>query len=124
MEIKYIGRPECKIIREHLEVALGAALEDLGLKADLGNMTYDGSKVSFKTTIILADVDVAKEEFEKNCFLYDLKKSDYGMQFVSQGETFELCGIKPRAKKFPLVAKNVRTGKRYKFPRRAIKTAA
>lgn len=124
MEIKYIGRPECKIIRKEAVEALNKALADLGLQGSLGNMTYDGSKVSAKLTITLAGVDVAKEEFEKHCYLYDLKKSDYGMQFVSQGETFELCGIKPRARKFPLVAKNVRTGKRFKFPRRAIKATA
>lgn len=115
MEIKKIGKPECKIIRKELELALGAALEDLGLKADFGNMTFSGNKVTTKLTVSVADYNAQKEEFDNACYKYGLTPENYRDSFESNGERYELVGIKPRSHKYPFVGKRASDGKKYKF---------
>lgn len=113
--IKKIGKKECKILRDELAVALGAVLEDFGLSAKIGNMTFTGDTVSFKTTVAVDGYDGDREEFRANCYKYGLSATHFGAEFTSQGETYELVGIKPRSRKFPFVGKSKSSGKKYKF---------
>ena len=55
-KIKQIGRDECKMIRELVNMALEDALSDLGLKASIGNMTFDYETVSSKLTIAIEEL--------------------------------------------------------------------
>jgi hypothetical protein len=114
-KIEKIGKPECRIIRETVTAALNEALAEFGLKANLGNMTYSGSNVTSKLTVSVADYNADEEEFKKGCWKYNLKPSDFGRKFESNGDTFTLCGLKPRSRKYPFLGRRG-DGKKYKFP--------
>lgn len=58
--------------------------------------------------------------FKQYAFLYGVKDNDYGKTFTQGGRTFKLTGINPRAKKYPFVGQDVKTGSSYKFTRSAI----
>lgn len=114
-KIKQIGRDECKMIRELVNMALEDALSDLGLKASIGNMTFDYETVSSKLTIAIEEYDAGKSDFMKGCWKFDLNKSDFGRKFESNGEVFTICGLKPRSRKYPILGKRA-DGKVFKFP--------
>lgn len=120
MTIEKIGRPECKIIREAVDLALKEALAELGLKATTGNMTFDGEKVTTKLTISVADYDADETEFKKGCWKFDLKPTDFGRKFESNGEVYTICGLKPRSHKYPIIGRRA-DGKKYKFPARVVR---
>ena len=44
-----------------------------------------------------------------------LEPSDFGMEFTQRGDTYTLCGLKTRNRKFPILAKKASDGKIYKF---------
>jgi len=77
-------------------------------------MTFRGSNVTTKLTVALTSHDPAKEEFRANCYKYGLTATDFGREFTSQGETYTLCGIKPRSRKYPFIGRRI-DGKQYKF---------
>ena len=41
--------------------------------------------------------------------------SDRGKTFTSNNRTFKLLGLKPRNRKYPMIAENIKTGRSYKF---------
>lgn len=115
MTIEKIGRDECKMIREIVNATLADALGELGLKASIGNMTFDGETVTTKLTVAIADYNAGEAEFKKGCWKFDLNKSDFGRKFESNGEVFTICGLKPRSRKYPVLGKRA-DGKVFKFP--------
>jgi len=119
MSINKIGKEECKVIRATVNEALAAALEELGVKASIGNMTYTGDTVSFKTTVSVDGYNADETEFKKGCWKYDLKPADYGRKFENNGEVFTICGLKPRSRKYPIIGRRA-DGKKFKFPARVV----
>lgn len=108
----------CKKIRVALNMALEDIGKDLGLTITVGNGSYDDSSVTFKTECVLAGVDKAKEEFERDCRYFHIKPEAYGTSFTYGGKWYTLVGLKTNRPKYPVLAK--RDGNNYKLPRKAI----
>ena len=116
-----ITRPMLKTLRVEIDAALKEVLEKHGLSGSIGNIKFDDS--SFRTTLTVnaGDVsDAAEAEFKKHCKFFGLEASDFGREFTSNGRKFTVCGIKPRALKYPILAVDAR-GSKYKFHASAIK---
>ena len=48
---------------------------------------------------------------------------EFGARFEIQGTTYSICGLKPRSRKYPVLAKQIPTGKTYKFAVDSVKKA-
>jgi hypothetical protein len=62
-----------------------------------------------------------KNEFENNCTFYGLNKYDLGRNFYIKEDAYEIYGINIRAKKYPILAKNLKNNKIYKFNNEVVK---
>jgi hypothetical protein len=112
-----MDRQKAKQIRDQLTALFKDA--DLGgLTAKVGNSTYDpdAGTVVFKVEIsepgALGKHEVA---FNKNCYFYDLKKEDLHKVVTIRGEELEIVGLRPRARKMPVILKRKSDGKEYVF---------
>lgn len=57
------------------------------------------------------DRDSLKEkEFYQQCRFYGLEPKDYMAKFTSRGETYQIVGLMPSRRKYPILCKNVNTG--------------
>ena len=114
----------------NLRVALNRVLKEFGaqenLNVVLGNASYTDSSADFKLHVneIAADGQVLTREaetFKRTAHYYGLQPEDLGRTFRSHsGKTFKITGLNRRAHKYPIQAVEVGTGKRFKFPPRAI----
>ena len=57
-----------------------------------------------------------EDDFRYYAKEYGLEPEDFGARFVRNGMTFEIVGLKPRNRKYPIIAKNVVTQDTFKFP--------
>lgn len=83
-----------------------AALKDLGVKLGL---TFEAANISFDSThaniTVKASVEgAARLTFEKYAELFGMRKTDFAKSFIWKGRTFTIAGIRPIAKKHPIIA--------------------
>ena len=97
-------------------------------KIVLGNATIDGLIMNIKLEVTSPDADgriVSKMEtnFKKYAEIYGLQKDDLHrpMQHPSTGDVYLVCGINPKAKKYPILCKKIQTGVVYKFSETMVK---
>jgi hypothetical protein len=113
-------------LRDNLDNLLGQLKLD-GWKLTLGRCTY-GETAIFKLECspVRADgtvTDKSAEDFKRYALLmYGLEPSDLGREFSFQGRRFKITGAKPRATKMPILAKDVGSGKVFKFAPATVKT--
>jgi hypothetical protein len=110
-----------KTIRADLNAALKAVEQKHGLTIQLGNIRYseDDFRMQVKAFATgkgnVADPkEAARIEFEKYAHRFGLIESDFGKKFTVGTITYTICGIKPRAKRYPVIAETAK-GTRYKF---------
>jgi len=128
MTIKTFDSTSVRVIMDECETALKAIAEKHGLTLDRKGRTYrrDSLPVMFQFLTEELDangnaMDSRAKDFIKYASLYGLSEGDFLAEFRSNGETFRICGFKPRARKYPVLAENVRTGKTFKFPAERVK---
>lgn len=110
-------------IQADIKAALAAVEEKYGVTIGFGGIRYDSAQYGSKMTVTIGNADeAAKAEFDKYCWKFNLKPSAFGSTFTTQGQTFTVVGIKPKGKKYPVLAKNA-AGKVFKFPERAVDAA-
>ena len=118
--MKRIDRPTCRLLLE--EVA--ATLAPLALTHDLVVSEPRGrfSPTSLKVTLTLSVKDeagVAQEPtrtaFSALASLYNLRPEWLDQTFDYRGRRFKVLGLNSRARKMPVIAKDVVSGRSYKF---------
>jgi len=94
-----------------------------------------GGKFSSKNLTIPIEIAVVNSngqaetqevhEFKVNSELYGLKASDLGNTFHSpgSGQMFRVVGLKPRNRRYPILAERVSDGKQFKFSASLVKQA-
>lgn len=96
--------------------------DQYGITMDIGAMRFNDNEFSTRVTAKTGDgTDAARNVWVQYQFSHDMKPSDFGREFVSNGETFRIAGFNPRSRKFPINAVRVRDGAKYKFPVAAVK---
>ena len=120
MKISNIDSPALTVIRKALEPALQEIGEQYGLTVTTGRGSYGGETGTM--TIELAtlgengEVESAQaKDFKKYASMVGLEPTDLGRRFVSNGEEFEVSGLKTRNRKYPVIATKVSNGKSFKF---------
>lgn len=108
------------LVQSDIKAALACVAEKHGVSIKFGIVRYSADSYGTRMEVFAADGgDVAQVEFNKYCGKFGIKPSAYGSTFVSRGTEYTVCGIKPRAKGYPIVAVNAR-GTRYKFEAKAL----
>lgn len=109
-------RENCRKISARIQEALEAVGEELGVTIETGNGRFAADRFNLKLEIHLGEgVDTGKRDWERTCIYFGLKPEDFGRSFRHAGTTFTVCGIKPKSKKYPILARNA-NGTTYKFP--------
>ncbi len=123
-----ITRSLLKTIKTDAEAALMDVAAKHGVQFSFGNGTFTTDNASLKLEIAgITDSGVVKTkeatDFERYASSFGLTPEDLGTTFTYNGREFKLLGCKPRNRKFPLIAENTKSGKRFKLPKDAVKPA-
>jgi hypothetical protein len=104
-------------LRERLASRLREVGESLGLVLTIDDrVTYNPNAMRLKLTVTeVGAAPAAQVEFNHYCARYGLTAADFGKEFDFAGDHFTLCGVQPRATRFPLLGRNA-AGKVYKLP--------
>ena len=117
------GKQEFNMFRQDVEQALQEVGQRYGIEIKAGHITYGETKFTLKLEAHKPEVNgksFEQAEFEKYCLLYGLSKEDYNKQFVLEGKVFTIFGFKPKASKYPILAR-CENGKTYKFSASSIR---
>lgn len=124
-----INRTTLKNLRQALNSAVKDVADEFEVSIQFGNATFtpNGTDATFKVEVLakMADGSVfnpLEEDFKKYAFMYGLSAEDFGKEFSTwDGNTYKICGLKRRAHKYPILAKDKRNGKTFKFPANTVK---
>lgn len=111
-------RKNLRNIRADLENAVKDVAEKYGIALDFGGGRFSDYRYSLKLTCLIGSdgsTDHAKINWNRHCRMFGLTPEDFGRTFTDRGTKFTICGIKPKGKTYPIIARNDR-GTEYKFP--------
>ena len=118
-KVTSFNRQNIRQINSELEAAIKQVAEKYGLEVKLGNTRFTGDNFSTKVqvaTIGEGGITMSKEATDFNRYKTILGiNMDLGQEFQRSGKTFTIMGLKPRSKKYPILAK-CSDGKTYKLP--------
>lgn len=119
-KIEAFCKENMKHVRSELQELLDNFAAEKGLRIDLGRITYTES--DFKSSIrVIIPTDGAESpmalDFKNKCYKYGFLPEDLGKRFRtgSKDTQYEIVGLKPRNRKYPIIARKVSTGEQYKF---------
>jgi hypothetical protein len=123
MKISRFDGPSVHAILDECHAALAPIAEKYGLTLDRKGRTYqrEALPVMFQFLIAKTDadgvtLDAQGMDFQRYAQTFDLEPSDLGREFnVPEGKRFRICGLNVRSPKYPVMAEEVRTGKKFKF---------
>lgn len=121
--IKTFDRTNLKVLQADLKHAMLLVAQKHGITVTLEGGSFRASefraKVVCTTGGTLSDEDRARKLFEEHAGAFFLKPSDYGASFTDptsgrRGEVYEICGIMPKSRQYPILCRNTR-GKVFKL---------
>lgn len=125
--IKKFDKRACNAVRADINAALKTVATKHGIKLVAGRGTFDDTHFTLKLEMGVLDesgADLsAKRDFEMCATHFGLKPEDFGCEFVFDGETYRLDGVRQRAERMPLLATLLRAGQRYRLPAGAVREA-
>jgi len=118
-KVTAFNRQNIRQINSELEAALKQVAEKYGLEVKLGSTRFTGDNFTTKVqvaTVAEGGITMSKEATDFNRYKTILGiNMDLGQEFQRSGKTFTIVGLKPRSKKYPILAK-CSDGKTYKLP--------
>ena len=125
MRITEINREVCKQLRVDMNEAIKAKLEEYGLEGEFLNGSFDNELVTFKVDIKIAGaMDKRDKKLSDSLTWYakyiaeelGVNKDDILNKEYRMGVTrYKLIGYNSKAKTYPLIMQDIKTGKKYKF---------
>ena len=125
-EIREINKNLLAELRREIDGLLLEVGKKYDLNLKVGNASYSSTYFTLKVEgSIVAEEGVATTreqlDFKDYAESHGLSPDDLFKTFETNGEAYEIVGLKPRSKKYPIIARVVGTEKRYKFPATSIK---
>ncbi len=119
-----MDKDEIRKIRADIDATLKDIGEKHGLAFEVGRITYDDN--GFKTRIeasVTGEIGESKIaiDFRNGCHKHGFAPEDLGRMFKNTNGTFKIVGLKPRNRKYPVIAKRLDTGRTYKFSALSVK---
>ena len=126
MSITKMNGSALRLIRERINQALESLGEELNVSFATGNARYTPDSATFKLNVSIIDsggVALRPEVTDFNIYAsrYGLKPSDLGRKFRTYSGLYEITGCRPRSPKYPILGKDVNSGKAFKFAPHSIK---
>jgi hypothetical protein len=125
MKITEINREVCNQLRVDMNEAIKAKLEEYGLEGEFLNGSFDDELVTFKVDIKIAGaMDKRDKKLSDSLTWYakyiaeelGVNKDDILNKEYRMGVTrYKLIGYNSKAKTYPLIMQDIKTGKKYKF---------
>jgi hypothetical protein len=117
--VKRFDRTACRLVSGKTVEALEALAADLGLSVERGNGKFDSTSFTLKIVFSVTGEDGQArtpevEDFKRYAQFHGLSPDDLGRTFTANGTNYEICGLKPKSRKYPILGKTVR-GAVYKF---------
>jgi hypothetical protein len=121
-------KAKAKEIQNDIIAALSEVAKKHGVKiAPNGGTLVNSGELSLKFRITLAAGEQANEsaklEWNKNCWMFNLKPDDYMKVISINGEKVQLVGFQPRRRKFPILARKLSSNKEFLYPVASIEFA-
>tara|TARA_R100000988_G_scaffold103674_1_gene84067 strand:- start:798 stop:1217 length:420 start_codon:yes stop_codon:yes gene_type:complete len=133
MKITEINREVCKQLRVDMNEAIKAKLEEYGLEGEFLNGSFDNELVTFKVDIKIAGAMDKRDKKLSDSLTWYVKyiaeelgvdKDEILNKEYRMGVTrYKLIGYNSKAKTYPLIMQDTKTGKKYKFEEIMIKRA-
>lgn len=126
-KITKLDRPTIKYIGKQLETAVRPLAKELGVMIDLGNCSFNESNCKFQLKVAVLDsngkpITEEIESFRSNAKLFGFEPDDLGKKFSLQGQSYTICGLKPKSRKYPVIAQS-NNGNKYKLACRTVLSA-
>lgn len=119
--ISSLDRSSVRMIADDIEIALAKVAKRYGVKIEVGNSSF--SPTNCTTKINISTVAKNGTVMTKEATDFNRYASSFGITGYKLGDTFEhrfqqykIIGLKPRARKYPVLAEDVNTGYKFKFP--------
>ena len=118
----HFDKNNLQYVRSILKDAFELIRTSTGIRFEVGSITYDSNEFRAKLTgSLLSETDSKKKDFEKHCYKFGLAPENYGQRFNYEGMRYKISGIRPKAKKYPVVAIDPYSGKSLCFPASLVK---
>jgi len=109
-----------ELVRAEVNKRLQNMSIEFGIDLHCGHCTYSSDEMNFKLDVKFAGADLEKTKFQRNCFYYDLKSTDYHRNFIYENDRYVIVGISTSSKKYPIKVKRA-DGKAFKFTSSLVK---
>lgn len=106
-----------RVVESRVKKALATLKDEMGLDFDISSIRYSPDQMTAQLKIGIVEEgaeSVGQREWNKVCRYWNFEPEDFGRQFRLRGEIYTICGCKPSAPKYSILAKNAR-GMVYKF---------
>ena len=118
--LQFLDQATVISLQEKILLQLEPLAEELGITFAAGKSQFSSSQgtIGINVAIETEEEDgLSPEErlFQQIAPLFGLTFEDYGRNFQSGGEIFQLVALKPRNRKYPIIGRNAK-GTLYKFP--------
>jgi hypothetical protein len=121
MPIEVMNKKSCATLSGEATLALQHVLKKYGVDVEYIGGSYSPEEFNLKFAIRIPRQDGIPPAFAASCVKFGLDASDYGKRFRnSTGTTYELVGIKPRNRKYPIIGLR-NDGQRFKFGAHVLK---
>jgi len=112
------------MVTKEVEKALNGVAEKFGLAVKVGTRRFGTKDMRFPVEFVITEVDKDSGEmlspeamaYKKLAGSFGLDSEWLGAEFETYQGRYKIVGLKPRNRKYPVLADDVRTGKKYKFP--------
>tara|TARA_R100001463_G_scaffold117491_1_gene173100 strand:+ start:3196 stop:3615 length:420 start_codon:yes stop_codon:yes gene_type:complete len=125
MKITQINKEVCRQLRVDMNEVIKAKLKEYGLEGEFLNGSFDDELVTFKVDIKIAGaMDKRDKKLSDSLTWYakyiaeelGVDKDDILNKEYRMGVTrYKLIGYNSKAKTYPLIMQDIKTGKKYKF---------
>lgn len=118
-----------RALSARIEAALKPLGEELGVSLRVGKAKYSNASfgsIAVDVSAVGADGTAETRDarvYRELAHLYELDPNALGSRVMVFGKEYEIVGLKPRSSLFPVLARLVSSGKLFKLPADAVKSA-
>jgi hypothetical protein len=118
--IRQLDKSTVVYLRKRVSDALEPLEKELGVTFDMSNCTFNVNNCRFQLKVAVLDpngepITEEIESFKHNAKIFGFEPDDLGREFVYRGQSYTVCGLNPKSRKYPVVARSG-NGKDYRFP--------
>tara|TARA_R110000824_G_scaffold6082_6_gene28017 strand:+ start:1589 stop:1954 length:366 start_codon:yes stop_codon:yes gene_type:complete len=116
-------RPTLRALDVEIDAALAVVAEKHGMTFTRAGGRFSDTTYTPKISFSIVSESGIPADFTRHATVIGLSADDFGREFTTYRGVYRITGINLRARKYPVMAECLSTGKRYKFPVSAVGAA-